>query len=39
MRLLEKNPITYHMLRYEEHIIGYVAIMLLKPGKLEKILR
>lgn len=39
MKLLEKNPITYHLLRDKDQIIGYAAMMPLKPGKLEKVLK
>lgn len=39
MKLLEKNPITYHLLRNEDQIIGYVALMPLKPRRLEKVLK
>ncbi len=39
MKLLEKNPITYHLLKNEDQIIGYAAMMPLKPGRLEKVLK
>lgn len=39
MKLLERNPITYHLLKSEDQIIGYVAMMPLKPGRLEKVLK
>jgi len=39
MRLLEKNPDTYHLLRDANQIIGYLAAMPLKPGGLDKALR
>lgn len=39
MKLLERNPITYHLLKSEDQIIGYVAMMPLKPGRLERVLR
>jgi hypothetical protein len=39
MKLLEKNPDTYHMLKDENQIIGYTAIMPLKPGKLHDVLK
>jgi len=39
MKLLEKNPITYHILKNQDQVIGYVAMMPLKPNRLEKILK
>lgn len=38
MKLLEKNPDTYHMLQDENQVIGYVAAMPLKHDKLEQVL-
>lgn len=40
MKILTKNPITYHLLRDEhlDEVVGYVAIMPLKLGRLEKVL-
>ncbi|EFH81764.1 hypothetical protein [Ktedonobacter racemifer] len=38
MKLLQKNPYTYHMLRDDTQIIGYTATMPLKNGRLEKVL-
>lgn len=38
MEILKKNPDTYHMLQDEDQVIGYIAVMPLKPGKLEKVL-
>ncbi len=39
MKILKKNSDAYHMLRNEDQIIGYSAVMPLKPGKLEKVLK
>jgi len=39
MRILKKNPDTYHLLRDEDQILGYLAIMPLKPGNLDKVLK
>lgn len=40
MQIVTKNPYTYHMLKDEDsqQIVGYVAMMPLKSGKLEKVL-
>jgi hypothetical protein len=38
MRILEKNPETYYMLRDEDQILGYTAIWPIKPGKLNNLL-
>jgi len=38
MKILEKNPDTYHMLKSEDQILGYTAIMPLKPNKLDNVL-
>ena len=38
MKLLAKNPDTYHILRDEDQVLGYTAIMPLKPGKLDSVL-
>jgi hypothetical protein len=39
MQLLQKNPDTYHLLQDEDQIIGYAAVMPLKPGRLDDVLR
>jgi hypothetical protein len=39
MKIVERNPDAYHLIRDEDQIIGYVAMMPLKAGKLEKVLR
>ncbi len=39
MKILEKNPDSYHMLKYADEIIGYVAVMPLQVGQLKKVLR
>jgi hypothetical protein len=38
MKVLEKNPYTYYVLKDENEIVGFVVIMPLKPGKLNSIL-
>ena len=40
MRIVAKNPETYHYLKDEklQQIVGYVAVMPLRIGKLEKVL-
>jgi hypothetical protein len=38
MRILEKNPETYYMVKDEEQIIGYTAIWPIKPEKLHNLL-
>ena len=40
MRIVAKNPETYHYVKDEklQQIVGYVAMMPLKTGKLEKVL-
>ena len=38
MKLLDKNPDIYHLLRDEDQAIGYFSIMPLKPGRLNKAL-
>ncbi len=38
MRILDKNPETYYMIKDESQTIGYTAIWPLKPGKLNSIL-
>ena len=38
MRILDKNPETYYMLKDEDQTIGYTAIWPLKSGKLHDIL-
>lgn len=39
MKILRKNPETYHLLKDEDQIIGYVAIMPLKTEILENVLQ
>jgi hypothetical protein len=39
MRLLRKNPDTYHLLKDEDDVIGYAALMPLKTGRLEDVLK
>jgi hypothetical protein len=38
MEILKRNPDTYHMLRDDDQVIGYLAVMPLQAGKLEKVL-
>jgi hypothetical protein len=40
MKLVAKNPITYHFLRDDnsQEVVGYLAIMPLKVGRLKKVL-
>jgi hypothetical protein len=38
MKILDKNPETYYMIKDEDQTIGYTAIWPLKPGKLNGIL-
>lgn len=39
MKILEKNPDTYYLLRDEDQIIGYFSIMPLKVGNLNDVLK
>ena len=39
MRIVEKNPDTYYLLRRDEEPIGWFSIMPLKKGNLERVLR
>ena len=38
MRVLEKNPETYYMVKDEEQVVGYTAIWPVKPGTLDNLL-
>jgi hypothetical protein len=38
MAIIAKNPDTYFMLKAEDQIVGYAAIIPLKPEKLDKVL-
>src|SRR5437764_7598685 len=39
MRVIDKNPETYYMLKDEEQVIGYTAIWPIKPEKLNSVLK
>jgi hypothetical protein len=39
MKLLQKNPDLYYLLRDEDQTIGYFSILPLKPGKLDNALK
>jgi len=39
IRIVEKNPDTYYLLRRDEEPIGYFSLMPLKKGNLERVLR
>jgi hypothetical protein len=39
MRILDKNPETYYMLKDENQVVGYTAIWPLKPEKLNDVLK
>ncbi len=38
MKIIEKNPETYYMVKDEDQVVGYAALWPIGPGKLNKLL-